>query len=98
MKRIYYYLAILNFADGILTYIGLELNLIEEANIAMRLIYEAHPISFLIVKSLLSLLLCTLCFYQKIPNHKFMKTITFVGATLYTMVMFIHAYWVIEII
>ncbi|WP_394184134.1 DUF5658 family protein [Metabacillus halosaccharovorans] len=41
-----YYLAFLNFIDGILTYIGLKLNLIEEANVLMRLIYEADPIFF----------------------------------------------------
>nr|WP_285842979.1 DUF5658 family protein [Metabacillus litoralis] len=86
----------LNLVDGLLTYIGLKLNLIEEANALMRILYEAEPIYFLIVKSLLSIMLCTLCYYQKIPNHKVMKSISIVGVTLYTFVMFIHVYWIIN--
>lgn len=98
VKRICYYLALLNLIDGILTYIGLKLNLIEEVNVLMKIIYEAEPVYFLIVKTLLSILLFVLCFYQKIPNNFRMKTISLVGATLYTIVMFIHVYWIIVII
>ncbi|MGQ4665906.1 DUF5658 family protein [Metabacillus halosaccharovorans] len=98
MKRICYFLALLNFVDGILTYIGLKLNLIEEANVVMRIIYEAEPICFLVVKALLSILLFTLCFYHKIPSNKVLKTISCVGASLYTFVMFIHIYWIINFI
>jgi len=46
VKVVCYYLAFLNFIDGILTYIGLKLNLIEEANVLMRIIYEVDPIFF----------------------------------------------------
>ena len=96
IKRICYYLALLNFIDGILTYIGLEFNLIEEADVLMRIIYEAKPSFFLIIKTILSIVLVTLCYYQKIPNNIGMKTTSFIGASIYTYVMFIHAYWIIN--
>ncbi|WP_078432608.1 DUF5658 family protein [Metabacillus halosaccharovorans] len=98
VKRICYYLAFLNLIDGILTYIGLKLNLIEEANVLMRIIYEAEPVYFLIVKTLLSILLFALCILQKIPNNFRMKTISYIGASLYTFVLFIHFYWIVDII
>ncbi|HWJ79395.1 MAG TPA: DUF5658 family protein [Niallia sp.] len=98
VKRICYYLAFLNFIDGILTYIGLKLNMIEEANVLMRIIYETEPVYLLIVKTLLSILLFMLCFYHGIPNNSRMKTISFIGASLYTAVMFIHVFWIIDII
>ncbi|WP_410429580.1 DUF5658 family protein [Metabacillus litoralis] len=52
-----YYLVFLNFFDGILSYIGLKLDLIEEVNMIMNWLYDQNPIYFLIIKMLLSLLL-----------------------------------------
>ncbi|TXC92347.1 hypothetical protein FS935_04645 [Metabacillus litoralis] len=98
MRQICYYLALLNFIDGLLTFIGLKLNLISEVNIVMKMVYEADPIYFLLLKFFLSILLFTLSYYQKVPNHKGIKMISFVGAFLYTVVMFIHFYWVIDFI
>jgi len=96
MKIVCYYLAILNLVDGILTFIGLKLNVIGEANVGMKMIYEASPIYFLVVKFILSALLSALCYYEKIPNRKGIKMISFVGGFLYTCVMFLHVYWVVE--
>lgn len=95
MIRICYYLSGLNFVDGILTYIGLKLNLIQEANVLMRIIYEAEPVFFIIIKTFLSILLVTICYYQKIPDNVGIKTISFIGASIYTFLMFLHPYWII---
>jgi hypothetical protein len=58
-----YYLVVLNLTDGILSYIGLKLDLIEEVNLIMNWLYDQNPIYFLIIKILLSLLLYMLVIF-----------------------------------
>jgi hypothetical protein len=88
-----FYLALLNFIDGILTYIGLRLNIIEEANILMNWIYDQNPIYFLIIKISLSLLLYMLVILKKIPEGKMVYMLTFFGAISYSIILFLHGLW-----
>lgn len=54
MKKILLYLAFINFLDGLLTFFGMRLSLIEEVNPIMDFLYTIEPLLFLSVKAVLS--------------------------------------------
>ncbi|MGM0778453.1 MAG: DUF5658 family protein [Bacillota bacterium] len=54
MKKILQYLAFINFLDGLLTFFGIRLSLIEEVNPIMDFLYTIGPLLFLSVKAVLS--------------------------------------------
>lgn len=88
-----YYLVILNLIDGILSYIGLMLDLIEEVNMIMNWLYDQNPIYFLILKILLSLLLYMLVIFKKIPVNKWVHKLMVFGAIEYTIILLFHGLW-----
>ncbi|KAA0548403.1 hypothetical protein FZW96_07455 [Bacillus sp. BGMRC 2118] len=93
MKIIFHYLALLNLIDGIVSYVGLHLEEMEEANVLMLFLYEMSPLAFLGVKLLFSLALYCFILLNVIPPTKIIKGLTSVAATLYTYVMFLHIFW-----
>lgn len=93
-RLVCFYLAILNMVDGTITYIGLKLNIIDEGNPAMSLLYEYNSAYFLLLKFSLSAFLVLILCYTNITPSKIFGFFSLVGATLYTIVMFMHAYWI----
>lgn len=98
LKYICHSLALLNIFDGLLTYIGLSLGLIEEANPLMRFISDIGPIYFLLTKLLLSALLYLVIYLGKLPEHNLIKSLSSVGVIFYTFVIGLHVIWVYQTI
>lgn len=94
MKIIWLYLIVLNIIDGILTYIGISLNYIEEANPLMSIVYEQDPFYFLMLKFILSGLLLLL-FFSDVPRKQYLFVTSFIGACLYSFVICKHSIWVL---
>ncbi|MBZ5749688.1 DUF5658 family protein [Metabacillus rhizolycopersici] len=88
-----YYLVFINIIDGILSYIGLKLDLIEEVNMIMNWLYDQNPIYFLMIKMLLSLLLYLLVIFRKIPANSWIYMLLVFGAVVYTIILFFHGVW-----
>ncbi|WP_456277329.1 DUF5658 family protein [Bacillus sp. AK128] len=94
MKRTFHYLAILNLLDGLLSFFGLQLSVMEEANPIMNELYTIHPILFLTVKVSFSIILYLFIILNKIPNKIWFKYLTYLATTLYTVTLFLHATWI----
>ncbi|WP_404810091.1 DUF5658 family protein [Metabacillus halosaccharovorans] len=94
LKLVCFYLAILNVVDGTITYIGLKLNIIDEGNIVMSLLDEYNSAYFLLLKFSLSAFLVWILCYTNINPSNILGFFSLVGATLYTIVMFMHLYWI----
>ena len=93
MKFLFYYLLILNLGDGLITYLGLSQELIEEANPVMSYLYGVHPLLFLGLKATLSFLLYLFIFKDNLPTKRWIKGITFLAAVIYTIAFFMHIHW-----
>ncbi|MFD2214025.1 DUF5658 family protein [Metabacillus endolithicus] len=94
MKYICHSLAALNIVDGMLTYIGLNLGLIEEANPAMRAISDIELIYFLLTKLFLSALLYLIIYLDKLPENNIIKFLSSIGVIIYTFVIGLHVIWI----
>lgn len=86
----------LNIADGFITYIGVGLGLIGEANPVMQILYNKSPMYFLGTKLSLSLLLYLFLYFGKIPNYQIVTYITLFGASFYTIIMCFHGIWIVD--
>ncbi|KAB2331922.1 MULTISPECIES: DUF5658 family protein [Bacillaceae] len=98
MKVILYYLALLNLLDGAVTYLGLQHNMITEANPLMDAIYEAGPHWFLILKVALSVILYGLNFTGAVPDGKGIRKLAMFAVILYTGVCVLHSLWIIPFV
>ncbi|MBP2241849.1 putative membrane protein YqjE [Cytobacillus eiseniae] len=98
MNKIVAYLALLNVADGTLTFFGLQYSLMEESNPLMNHLYAFSPLLFLGYKFLLSGVLCLLVLTNKFPTYRFVKAMLVTAAAIYSVVIAIHAMWIIPII
>lgn len=98
MVNLFIYLAILNFLDGIVTFIGLTLGKIEEANPIMSFLYETNPGIFLIIKIGLSVLLILIYINLKILNASIVKSLLMISSIFYSVVCLQHYYWITLII
>src|SRR5690606_21738843 len=96
MKLLFPYIALLNLVDGILTFIGLQLNFIDESNPLMQFLYSADPYLFLAVKVALSLLLVSFVVLKKLPTSSLVKRLSIFACFGYTLVMCIHCYWIVD--
>ncbi len=94
MKLAFHYLALANLLDSVLTFIGLQLHMIEESNVLMKVLYSHSPYLFLSLKLLFSLILYTFLFYKLLPAHALVKTVTYSASFLYTLVLIVHMYWI----
>ncbi|GLB59933.1 DUF5658 family protein [Cytobacillus sp. NCCP-133] len=95
MKKLLYYLALLNLLDGFLTAIGLHFNIIEESNPLMRNLYDLHPFLFLSLKFILSGLLIILSIF--ISAESKVKLFAAGVSIIYSMVCMLHSVWIISL-
>ncbi|WP_246943843.1 DUF5658 family protein [Bacillus pinisoli] len=96
MKLTFHYLAILNLLDGLLSFLGLNLSLMQEANPIMNELYTIHPFLFLTVKATFSIVLYLFIIYNKIPTKLWFKSLTYLASTLYTATLFLHVAWIYQ--
>ncbi|WP_174733638.1 DUF5658 family protein [Mesobacillus harenae] len=94
MIFLFHYLSTLNIVDAVLTFVGLENALIEEANPLMSQIYSEHPFLFIFVKLSLSFLLYLFIIYKKVPNSKVTKGLTVIASVFYTITFIVHCIWI----
>ncbi|SDK35519.1 DUF5658 family protein [Sediminibacillus albus] len=97
MKKLFVYLAILNLLDGVVTYIGLELRVIAEANPFMDNLYGTSPSVFLGVKLLLSVALLLFCITNKLPRSHMVKALVVTASVFYLLICMMHGFWLFEI-
>ncbi|WP_368732003.1 DUF5658 family protein [Robertmurraya kyonggiensis] len=91
---LFVYLAILNFFDGGMTFIGIYFDMIEEFNPLMAVVISKNPWSFLLMKCFLSVFLLLVFYFikgQTISN--FLKTLMLCSVILYTSVSILHVTW-----
>jgi hypothetical protein len=98
MVLLFHYLSLLNIFDGIITYFGLEKSFIQEMNPLMSRIYEADPALFLITKMGFSLCLYLFILFKKVPTSSLTKGLTVFASGFYTLIFFLHCYWLVVLI
>lgn len=86
-------LVILNFLDGVLTYMGLSWGVITEAN---PILTSFSPLALLATKLLLSLCLFSFLYtpFVRIQSHSWRYSLIFVN-TLYSFILLLHFFWLI---
>lgn len=98
MVLLFHYLSLLNIFDGFITYFGLEKSLIQEMNPLMLRIYEAEPALFLITKIGFSLCLYLFILFKRVPTSPLTKGLTIFASSFYTLIFFVHCYWLVVLI
>lgn len=98
MVLLFHYLSVLNIFDAFITYFGLENSLIQELNPLMNRIYEADPALFLITKMAFSLCLYLFILFKKVPTSSLTKGLAVFASSLYTLIFFLHCYWLVVLI
>lgn len=87
-------LVILNFLDGMFTYIGLRHSIIEEAN---PLLVNLEPLYLFTLKTAFSLILATLLFVPKyIPFKKVIFYVFLFANIVYLFILFLHISWITQ--
>ena len=91
LKRHVWSLVVLNFLDGLLTYIGLSFGAITEAN---PLLASFSPLALLATKLLLSLCLFSFLYtpFVWIQSCSWRYILIFVN-TLYSFILLLHLFW-----
>jgi hypothetical protein len=95
---LFHYLSLLNIFDACITYFGLENSMIQEMNPLMNRIYEADPALFLITKMGFSLCLYLFILFKKVPTSFLTKGLTVFASSFYTLIFFLHCYWLVFLI
>ncbi|WP_172369510.1 DUF5658 family protein [Sporosarcina jiandibaonis] len=85
-------LILLAFLDSLFTDIGIRQNYITEANPIMKNIYDTSVFGFYALKISLPLFLLSLL--SKIKPKKYLKVLLSSAVTLYTVVLFLHFFWI----
>ncbi|MED3573009.1 DUF5658 family protein [Cytobacillus praedii] len=98
MKFIFSYLAAVNFADGAVTYWGLQFSMIEESNPIMSGLYDINPLLFLGYKLFLSCIFYGLVLKKKLPTNRFIKALSITASVVYTIVIGLHGVWLFPLI
>lgn len=95
LKKYVWSLIILNFLDGILTYTGLSLGVITEAN---PLLASFSPLALLVTKLLLSLCLFGFLYtpFVRIQSRKWRYVLAFVNM-LYSFILLLHFFWLLTL-
>lgn len=93
LKKHVWSLVVLNFFDGLLTYIGLSLGAITEAN---PILASFSPLAILMTKLLLSLCLFSFLYtpFVRIQTRRWRYSLIFVN-TLYSFILLLHLFWLI---
>ncbi|WP_374757395.1 DUF5658 family protein [Neobacillus driksii] len=98
MVLLFHYLSLLNIFDAFITYFGLKNSMIQEMNPLMNRIYEADPALFLITKMGFSLCLYLFILFKKVPTSFLTKGLTVFASSFYTLIFFLHCYWLVFLI
>jgi hypothetical protein len=98
MLLLFYYLSLLNLLDTAFTWFGLDNSLISELNPLMYALYEINPLFFLLAKTSLSVFLLLFIFFKIVPQSLLIKTLTVFATVSYTAVVFMHAFWLIQLV
>ncbi|MBY0098263.1 DUF5658 family protein [Mesobacillus maritimus] len=93
MKKLFYYLALLNMIDAFVTSYGLENGLISELNPFMDKLYQMNSSLFFFMKFSLSFCLYLFIFFKVVPSSRVVKGVTFVASGMYTIVFGLHCFW-----
>ena len=93
LKKHIWNLVILNFLDGFLTYMGLSLGAITEAN---PILASLSPAALLAIKLLLSLCLFSFLYtpFVRIQSRSWRYSFMFIN-TLYSFILLLHLFWLI---
>ncbi|MCH4826595.1 DUF5658 family protein [Planococcus halocryophilus] len=96
LKKYVWSLVILNFLDGLLTYIGLSTGAINEGN---PLLVSLSPLALLATKLFLSLCLFSFLFtpFIKIQSRIWRFTLVMVNV-LYSLTILLHVYWLVILV
>ncbi|MBU8770757.1 DUF5658 family protein [Cytobacillus oceanisediminis] len=94
MKKILQYLAFINLLDGLLTFFGIKLSLIEEVNPIMDFLYTIEPLLFLSVIAVLSGFLILLSTSINFPPQTKVKVLAKGAAYLYSFILVLHVLWI----
>jgi hypothetical protein len=95
LLTLFTYAGLLNILDGWLSYKGLQLGLMEEANPLMDQLYQEYPHSIWELKLVLGLLAIIVGMLLKPKrNVGVLKILSAVCCTLYTGVMCLHVVWI----
>ncbi|TWT04141.1 hypothetical protein FQV26_14445 [Planococcus sp. CPCC 101016] len=86
----------MNFLDGLLTYTGLSLGAITEAN---PLLASFSPLALLVTKLLLSLCLFSFLYtpFVRIQSRKWRYVLSFVNM-LYSFILLLHFFWLFALL
>ena len=95
---LFYYLSLLNFVDAALTVAGVESSIITEVNPLMETVYSINLGLFITLKLCLSVTLLLFIVNKKVPQSRLVKGITLFAAASYTTVIFLHGFWLVQII
>lgn len=98
MILLFYYLTILNLFDAAVTWFGLKNSFITELNPVMNVIYEVNPVLFFVSKAALSFFLLLFILFKQVPRSFWIKGITIFAAVSYTVIVFMHGYWLVQLI
>ncbi|WP_053437149.1 DUF5658 family protein [Sporosarcina globispora] len=96
MNKILQDLAFVNLLDGILTFFGLNLSLIEEVNPIMDFLYTIEPLLFLSIKAVFSGFLILLSTSINFPQQTKVKVMAKGAVYLYSLILVIHVLWIYE--
>ncbi|OLS33971.1 DUF5658 family protein [Bacillus sp. MRMR6] len=98
MVFLFHYLSVLNIFDGFVTYYGLENRFITEMNPLMNSLYEANPWLFIFTKIAFSACLYLFIIFKMVPSSRLTKGLTVFASSFYTLIFFLHCYWLFELI
>jgi hypothetical protein len=98
MKKLLILLLVFNLFDAIATFIGLKVNLIEEANPMMAALYKKDPFLFLGVKASFSFFLLFLLHYVNDIRSMLVKYISVAAVLGYGAVVGVHLFWIFHYI
>ncbi|WP_335869567.1 DUF5658 family protein [Bacillus sp. 2205SS5-2] len=94
MKKTFLLLALLSMLDGVLTYLGIQLGLIQEANLLMKLLIMYDPIIFIGIKLVLSICLVAMAIMIKAPKSNIIKQLSYLALFIYGGIFLLHSYWI----
>ncbi|EHQ89359.1 DUF5658 family protein [Desulfosporosinus youngiae] len=86
-------LFILNALDGLLTFWGLNLKVIEEANPLMRGLITMNPSSVICAKLLLPLFMGVICWIAREQSQRLVKYSLSLVLVIYLLTNLLHLYW-----
>lgn len=98
MILLFYFLTILNLFDAVVTWFGLKHSFITELNPLMNVIYEVNPVLFFVSKAALSFFLLLFILFEQVPRSFLIKGITMFAAVSYTAIVFLHGFWLVQLI